>query len=270
MLPLATSWISRMRPKFGEAWQAHRPLVVGHRGASAHAPENTLAAFRLARDVGADGIELDVHLTADGVPVVIHNAGVEATTNGTGRISDLTLDEVKRLDAGSHFGPAFAGERIPSLAEALGAVGHDLLVNIELKPQPKGGRSLESAVGDVVRGLGMESRVWFSSFKPYSLAAIRRAIPGVPCGLLVSPLTLTALWLAPVTPMEALHPHHTLYTGWVAALSRRLGLKSAVWTVDDPETVARVVQVGVDAVITNDPGAVLRQLGRQPAPSDAL
>jgi glycerophosphoryl diester phosphodiesterase len=197
------------------------------------------------------------------VPVVIHNARVDATTDGTGPVRALTLDEVKRLDAGAHFGAAFAGERIPTLAEVLESVGRDLLINIELKPQTGGGAALEAAVAKVVQGLDMESRVWFSSFKPYSLHAIRRAAPGIPCGLLVSPLTLMALWLIPFTPMEALHPHYSLYQGWVGRLLHRLGLKAAVWTVDDPDVVQQMVNAGVDGVITNDPAAVLKQLGRR-------
>jgi glycerophosphoryl diester phosphodiesterase len=210
--------------------------------------------------VGADGIELDVHLTADGVPVVIHNSRVDATTDGTGFVCDLTLQEIKRLDAGRHFDGAFSGERIPTLTEVLTAVGNDLLVNIELKPQPGGGSALEDAVAEVVLASGLSERVWFSSFKPYALWAIRRAAPGIPCGLLLSPLSFMSLWLVPFTPMEAVHPHHSLLPAWGGALLSRLGLRSAVWTVDDPAVVRRVVEAGADAIITNDPGAVQQQL----------
>lgn len=252
-----------MRPTFSSVWQEHRPLVIAHRGASAHAPENTLAAFRLARDIGADGVELDVHLTSDGIPVVIHNASVNATTDGTGTVNALSLREVKALDAGRYFGTAFAGERIPTLAEVLEAVGTDLLINIELKPQRQRGSGLELAVADVVRAMGMTDRVWFSSFKPYALAEIRKAAPGIPCGLLISPLTLMALWLLPFTPMEALHPHHSLFRGWMGALLQRLNIRTSVWTVDDPTTVRRVAVAGADAIITNDPAAVLALMGRR-------
>jgi glycerophosphoryl diester phosphodiesterase len=252
----------RMRPTFGAIWQQHRPLVLGHRGASKHAPENTLAAFRLAREVGADGIELDVHLSADEVPVVIHNSRVDATTDGSGPVGALTLREIKALDAGAHFDAAYAGERIPMLAEVFEEVGDDLIINIELKPQPQARQGLEAAVIDVIQSMGMADRVWFSSFKPYSLAVARRAAPHIPCGLLLSPMTLTALWLLPFTPMEAFHLHHTLLPRWMAGLLRRLHLKSVVWTVDAPITVQKMVDAQVDAVITNDPAAVLRQLGR--------
>jgi len=168
-----TSSISK-RVRFPDGWWLDRPLVLGHRGASAHAPANTVAAFRVADGAGAHGVELDVHLTADGVPVVIHDGSVDATTDGHGRVRDMTLREIQQLDAGSHFDAAFAGERIPTLAEALAAMGDRMLVNVELKPQSKGTEDLERAVAKVVYETQMASRVWFSSFKPYSLHQIRR------------------------------------------------------------------------------------------------
>src|SRR5512135_2653183 len=108
------------------------PLVLAHRGASLHAPENTLAAFTLAADQGADGIELDVKLTRDGSIVVMHDATVDRTTTGHGRVSDLTLSEIKALDAGSNFEPQFAQERVPLLEEVFAAVAGRLMINIEL------------------------------------------------------------------------------------------------------------------------------------------
>lgn len=112
-----------------------RPLDIGHRGAPEAAPENTLAAFEAARQMGADGVELDVLLTADGVPVVCHNLTVDKTTNGTGCIRDLTVEQIKALDAGSWFHSRFAGERIPTLQEVLEWAGRDMdmLLNPEIQ-----------------------------------------------------------------------------------------------------------------------------------------
>ena len=108
----------------------------------------------------------------------------------------------------------------------------------------------------------MTERVWFSSFKPYALFAMRRLLPEVPCGLLLGPLSFMSLWLMPFTPMEAVHPHHSLVPTGTGHWLRRLGLRSVVWTVNDEDTVTRMATAGVDAIITDNPGAVLRQLGR--------
>ena len=161
---------------FPESWWKDRPLILGHRGASHDAPQNTLAAFRKAVEVGADGVELDVHLSRDGVPVVIHDAKVDATTDGTGYVSAKSLEELKALDAGLSFDPQFSGERIPTLEEVLLEVGEALLVNIELKVGRIDG--LAAAVVDVVKRLGMQPRVWFSSFRPYLLYQSARSGPG--------------------------------------------------------------------------------------------
>ena len=263
------------RASFPEGWwrpePGARPLVLGHRGASARAPQNTLAAFREAQSVGADGVELDVHLSADGVPVVIHDYHVDGTTDGHGAVSAMTLAEIRRLDAGIGFGPAFAGEPVPTLTEVLEALDHRMRVNIELKAPPRGlgvpleaeGRlvQLEDAVAEVVVREGAQSRVWFSSFKPYSLYRIRQLLPEVPCGLLMSPLTAPAALLAPLTPMEAVHLHHSMCRYWVVRLLQRRGRRVVAWTVDDPVVIAKLTAYGVDGLISNDPGAVLRQIG---------
>jgi glycerophosphoryl diester phosphodiesterase len=252
----------RQLPDF---WFDGRVLVIGHRGASHDAPENTMAAFQAALAAGADGVELDVHLTADGIPVVIHNARVDATTDGVGLVNDLSLAEIRRLDAGSHFAVTdeFAGERVPTLEEVLATYGDRLLVNIELKPQtrPQAAAQLETTVAELVRRLALQERVWASSFKPYSLAKLRQVAPEIPCGLLYSPLSLGAAWLAPITPFEALHPHFTLVRSWFVRFAHRLGRRVVVWTVDDADRALGLVNAGVDALITNDPRALRSSMG---------
>ena len=186
-----------------------KPLNVDHRGAMASAPQNTLAAFRSAMKLGAEGVELDVHLSADGVPVAMHNFAVDQTTDGTGRVTDKTLAELKELDAGSKFSPQFAGERIPTLAEVFRALEGKLLVNVELKDLSPKGVGLEAPVVEVVRQCGMEKKVLFSSFNPFTLRRIRPLAPQIPSGLLYThdlPTYLRRAWLAPWTPHEARHP----------------------------------------------------------------
>lgn len=245
---------------FPANWPQHRPLIFGHRGASRAAPQNTLAAFRKAAEMGADGVELDVHLSADGMPVVIHDARVDATTDGTGAVADFTVAQLQALDAGARFDPAFAGERVPTLEETLAAFGQQLLFNIELKAFTRKDAALELAVVEVVRRLGLAERVWFSSFKPYSLLQVRRLAPEIPCGLLYDALGIGARLLGPLTPHEALHPHHVLLSEARIRRAHRRGLWVATWTVDDVERARTLAAWGVDAIITNTPDRLLAAL----------
>jgi glycerophosphoryl diester phosphodiesterase len=236
---------------------------MAHRGASQGAPENTLAAFRQAVEVGADGVELDVRLTVDGVPVVLHDARVDATTDGAGLVAEMPLAQVRELDAGSWFDPAFAGEGVPTLTEALDFLAPHLVVNIEVKPAPRDA-GVEEGVAKVVRHVGVEDRVWFSSFKPYALYRLRQLLPEVPSGLLYSPLTPVTRLLAPFTPHEALHPHHAMVGAGGVRWAHRRGLRVAAWTVDDVERGSRLAAWGVDAIITNDPERLLQTVGAGP------
>ena len=135
-----------------------RPLNFGHRGAPKAAPENTLASFQKAREMGADGVELDVMLCADGEVVVMHDSDVERTTDGHGRIPDLTLAQVKALDAGARFGPPFVGERVPTLREVAAWAQNDMLLNIELKSV--------SVRGDPRKSAGRSTRRWKRRLSP--------------------------------------------------------------------------------------------------------
>ena len=144
-------------------WYKEKPLNFAHRGASGHAPANTMAAFLLAAEMGADGIELDVHLSADVELVVIHDHAVDSTTDGQGPVSALSLAELQQLDAGSWFAPRFAGERIPTLRQVLEAVGQRLLINVEIKVAPgHHPPTLEREVVRLIEEGGMVDRVLIS------------------------------------------------------------------------------------------------------------
>jgi glycerophosphoryl diester phosphodiesterase len=153
---------------------AQRPLVLAHRGALQEAPENTLPAFRLALEQGADGVELDVRLTRDGQPIVFHDATLNRTTDGRGLVARATLSELRRLDAGAMFGPAFAGTRLCTLGEALETLSSAKLVNIELKGPSGPGGQLERQVLEAVEEAGARDRVVLSSFGPTKLKRLRR------------------------------------------------------------------------------------------------
>lgn len=240
-------------------WPVDRPLLLAHRGASHAAPQNTLAAFRLAADLGADGVELDVHLSADGVPVVIHDARLSTTTDGSGLVYTKTLAQLKELDAGASFGPEFAGERIPTLQEVFAEVGHRLIINVELKSS-RHEPELEPAVAGLARWMGMLDRIWFSSFRPYALYSIRQLVPETPCGLLYLRGSVGTQLLASFTPHEALHPEAHMVTAGLIARAHRRGLRVSTWTVDDPQQAQRLASWGIDALITNEPARILEAL----------
>lgn len=242
-------------------------LNIAHRGASAVAPPNTLAAFRRAADLGADGVELDVHLCADGVPVVIHDFTVDATTDGSGRVGDMPLAALRELDAGSRFDPAFAGERIPTLEEVFAEVGGRLLINVELKSMPGSDYpGLEAAVAALIRRHGLAERVLVSSFNPFALRRFRREMPAVPLGFLyeTAPLSRAARLVAALIRLQpqAVHPWWGVITPQTVRQAHARGRRVVAWTVDDPAAMARLVKWGVDAIITNYPDR-MRPLMRQ-------
>jgi glycerophosphoryl diester phosphodiesterase len=241
---------------------SQRALNIAHRGASAVAPANTMAAFEKAVELGADGIEFDVHLSDDDVPVVIHDFAVDATTNGTGRVAEMDIAQIKQLDAGSRFDPAFAGEHIPTLEEVLQAFGDRLLLNVELKSISPRDNGLERAVLALVEQYKLKSRVLLSSFNPFSLRRAKKIARHVRVGLLYAPdlpIFLRRAWLAPLFPHEARHPEHTMVNARYMRWARRRGYRVNVWTVDDPDEMRRLINLGVSGIITNVPD-VLRDV----------
>ena len=193
------------------------PLLVGHRGARAVAPENTLASFRRAWEDGADAVEMDVRLTADGAVVVIHDETVDRTTDGHGAVVEMSLEEVRRLDAGSWFDPAYAGERIPTLEEVLAWAQGKVALLIELKyPRRRFRPDLVPAVLARLRGSGMEDEVAIISFEGEAIEQVRREAASLPAGVMEPDLFLqpVAAWMARRFPA---------LTGWGAV--RRLLLR---------------------------------------------
>jgi len=233
-----------------------RPLLYGHRGASAHALENTLGAFARARSDGADGIELDVRLSADGELVVFHDEDLERIAGRPGRVADMCWRELAAV-------PLPGGERIPRLDEVLSATD-PMLVNVEIK-QP-GWRSLREVVRAVAASVARtraRDRVLVSSFDPAAVALVRRATD-LRCGLLFHArqrLLLRRAWLAPIIRPHALHPERVLVDAASLASWRVRGQIVNVWTVDDPVELRRLAGLGVDGIITNDPAAAAAVLG---------
>ena len=232
-----------------------RPLVIAHRGASGTAPENTLAAFRRAVACGADMIELDVQLTRDGEVVVVHDLILDRTSNGTGLVGERTLAEIRGLDAGAWFGAGFRGERIPTLADVLGAVG--IPINVELKPA--GDQGLEARALAAVDAADARSRVIFSSFDPGALERLRALAPDAEIGVLCDQTPgPAALQLAERVGARALHVRKEAATGTTVAAAATAGLQIRVWTVNEPGEFNRLAAAGVHAIFTDYPERFLQ------------
>jgi len=186
-----------------------KPTIFAHRGASAYAPENTLAAFELAVHQEADAIELDAKLSSDDQVVVIHDQTLERTTNGTGYVRDMPLAALLELDAGSHFDAAYENENIPTLSQVFETVGRKIFINIELTNYSSPNDSLPEKVADLVNYHGLARNVLFSSFHPKVLKRIHQLLPTVPIGFLICPglsrVLVRTRFSRPLKDYQAIH-----------------------------------------------------------------
>ncbi len=232
-----------------------RTLNLAHRGAREVAPENTLPAFERAMQMGADGFELDVQLTFDDVPVILHSKTIDETTDGSGLPGEYTLEQLKAFDAGAHFDREFAGTRIPTLGEVFETFP-GAIVNVELKLFTASDVGLERAVADVIRKHGAEQRVIVSSFNPFCLRRLRRIAPDLPIGYLTAPdvgFVLRKGLLLIGVKREAVHPEYTEVNERYMARARQKQYRVNTWTVNETEDMRRMLDLGVDAIITDHP-----------------
>jgi glycerophosphoryl diester phosphodiesterase len=241
-----------------------QPVIFAHRGASAYAPENTLAAFELALAQNADAIELDVKLSADGQVIVIHDPMVDRTTGSHGRVKDLPLQELRALDAGSSFSEKFHGEKIPTLEEVFEAVGKRTFINVELTNYNTPRDQLVETVCMLVKKCEMQKRVIFSSFFASNLSKARAYLPEVPRGLLAFDGLLGA-WARSFGfdfgKYQALHPYLSDVTPQQVQRVHRLHRRIHVWTVNAAEDMRRLFHWGVDGVFTDDPQLAVQVRG---------
>ncbi|MGQ0571848.1 MAG: glycerophosphodiester phosphodiesterase [Armatimonadota bacterium] len=235
-----------------------RPAVIAHRGASGEAPENTLAAYRRALDLGVDAVELDVHLSADGEPVVIHDPLLDRTTDGHGLVKDHTAEALHRLDAGGWFGARFTGERIPLLAEALDLL-RPVRVLIEIKNCPIYYPGIAARVAAVVRNVGHRA-VTVSSFDHPVLLEMNAAAPDIETAVLYSARPVDPVRLARDARASVLHPQWVYVTPYAVTSARTADLRIETWTVDEPAHLTHVVGLAVDGIITNYPDRLIAVL----------
>lgn len=235
--------------------------IWAHRGASGYAPENSLEAFELAVKQGADGVELDVQMSRDGELVVIHDETVDRVSDGTGEVRGFTLKELKRLRIGKSF-PQYRDAGIPTLREVYQLLKDTgLTVNVELKTGIFFYPGIEEKVLEETAFMGMEDRVWYSSFNHYTLRRIKELDPGTKTGMLYSDGIYRAADYAVELNVDALHPafYHLQYPE-LNQDRRKNRLKLHVWTVNEEEHLQAAYRWGVDAVITNYPDRARRVL----------
>jgi glycerophosphoryl diester phosphodiesterase len=247
-------------------------ILCGHRGARGYAPENTLAAFRLAREMGATWIEFDVQLSADGEVILLHDDTLERTTSlrQPVRPTALTVAELQALDAGSWFDPRFAGEKIPTLREMLMELRGTLGFNIEIKSklgfEPDNG--IEAKVVQIVRDLGLENEVLISSFDFTRLARLHEIAPDLRTGALYNEQVFSYLpnfdpiAIAQSLGAVAIHPAHYLIDAGLVERARAANLQINTWTVNEPADMQRLLALSVDMIITDYPDKLKDELGR--------
>lgn len=256
-----------------------KPLIIGHRGASALSPENTLEAFRLAQQEGADGIEFDVQLTSDDVPVVIHDNDLRRTGSVSKLVSDLTLSEIRSIDVGTWFDrkhrngvSRFAGEKVPTLEEVFELFETaEAVLYLEMKSEINRREQLAQCCCDLLRRSSLKSRVIVECFDHNVIARVKKLdseiktaalfepnLSTLPLSLLGSRIVNRALAVA----ADQVALHHRLAKPSVIKKARQAGLGVAVWTVDDPKWIDYAHSNEIHALITNDPGKLIRERGR--------
>jgi glycerophosphoryl diester phosphodiesterase len=233
------------------------PLIIAHRGASAYAPENTIAAFELAIQQRADVIELDAKLTADEHVVVIHDVTVDRTTNGTGFVHELTLSDLKQLDASHTFNSKFRGETIPTLDEVFNKIGNRIMINIELSNYRSPFDSLPEKVDQVIKSHGLQDNLLVSSFNLISLRRFHQLKPSIPIGILVKRGLLSNLIGSDLgnilVSYQSYHPEKRLVNQELVNKVHRYGRRIYPFTINSASEMKRLLSLQVDGIFTDDP-----------------
>ncbi len=244
----------------------HMPSIIAHRGGKKWAPENTMAAFKKAIELGADGIELDIHKCKTGELVVIHDADISRTTDGAGAVPDLTFAELMKASAGARFGSEFTAERIPLLSDVLKLIDGKLVLNIEVKNWPKQYPGIDDDLVTMLKSYPYPDQIVISSFDHEILKSIHKKAPQYKIAVLDSAILLDPKSYTSKVGATLWNPDfHTLRAD-VVKRAKRSGLKVNVWTVNLPSEWEQAVSMGVDGIITDDtPGLIEFLRTRKPA-----
>ncbi len=236
-----------------------RPWVIAHRGASGHAPENTMAAFHRAVDLGARFIETDLHLTRDSQLVAIHDDTLDRTTNGRGTVTNHSLAELRQLDAGAWFAPEFAGERIPTLDEIFAfSREHDVVFYLEIKPG--GAWRAEHALAGALRNAAAVERAVVLCFDPELLRAAHQLDSSMMTGLLANRPASDLVQRALRAGARQLAPRWDLISPELVQQARAAGLSVIAWTVNQPRQMRALLDLGVDGIMTDFPDRLIAVL----------
>ena len=252
---------------------SRRPLIIGHRGASAHAPENTIAALKMAVDAGADGVEFDVRLAKDGVPVVIHDADLWRVARRRDKVADLYSGELAQIDVGTWFDrmvperslAAHSAETVPTLEQVLQTLNNSAgLIYVELKTDASTSDRLVDTACDVIRNFSPLFRIIVKSFDLDALRRLRTRLPDVAIAALFDPSAATVLrrrsaLVAMAAACGAGHVsvHWSMATRRLVAAANAAEMPVTVWTVEHPRWIARANEIGIRSLITNDPSKLL-------------
>lgn len=229
-----------------------RPWIIAHRGASGHAPENTLAAFERAVQLGATFIETDLHLTRDARFVAIHDSTVDRTTNGHGAVHEFTLAELRELDAGHWFDRQFSGQRVPTIEEILDfSCKHDVVFYFEIKYDSAWG--MHHGLAAALLGSGNSARSIVISFDPGTLLSLRRLDASLMLGLLIEESNPNATKTAMECGARQICPRFDLLTPDLIEDAHRADLHVATWTVNEREKMCAAIDLGVDGIMTDVP-----------------
>jgi glycerophosphoryl diester phosphodiesterase len=224
-----------------------KPAVVGHRGASGHASENTMASFGLAHEMGADLVECDVHLSADGVPVVIHDETLERTTSGAGLVKAHTVAQLSALG-------------VPTLDDLLAWAASRIPVSIEIKNGPLYYEGLVEKTVDLIRAHGLVERTFLISFDHFALRRVKELEPAIACGALFGARPVDGPAIARACHADAILPHWAFATRDVVQQAHDAGIAVSVWTCNDEASIAAALAAGVDAIATDYPDRVRARL----------
>lgn len=242
------------------------PLVLAHRGANKVAPQNTLPAFQKALDFGADGLETDVHLSKDGHIVICHNYTIDETSNGTGRVDEMTLSQLKGFDFGSYFGDEFKGVSLPTLSELLDLTKSMKLINIEIKP-PQKDSDLVKKVVEAIHQYGIVENSIVSCFDPECIRLVKEIDKNIKTGLLYEDdklgheiMTFGVAKYCKQLNADAAHPHRKLITRKEVMELHNLGIAVNPWTVNKEEEIIRFTEWGCDALISDVPDYCIKVL----------
>lgn len=237
--------------------------VISHRGANLDAPQNTIPAFERSLEIGVDGFETDIHLSSDGVPVICHNYTIDETSNGKGEVKSMTYDELRSYDFGSWFNEKFKGTKLPSVEEFLTICENaDIeIMNIEIKPPLDGDMTIVAKTIEAVKAHGLFDKLLISSFSADVLVECKKVDPDCKTGYLYAPdkkhcytqMLFGYVEFAKKIKADYLHPHFLSVNRRYVRRLHENGIGINVWTVDKERIARKLLKLGVDGIITNDP-----------------